>query len=106
MNPQLSWSADQLSTTIDSLSIGSSQYAWHSIGSPEIIYRRDGAVTFNEFIVESNEDYFEVDGTFSESLKILWFTISVTLTSSVYLIWLAAASDLKGSLMENLRPGR
>jgi len=63
------WSADQLSTTLDSLSIGSSQYEWHSIGSPEIIYRRDGAVTFNEFIIESNEDYFEVDGTFSESYE-------------------------------------
>ncbi len=63
------WSQDELSTTIDSLSIGSNQYAWHSNESPGIIYRRDGALTFDEFIVESNEDYFEMDGTFSQSYE-------------------------------------
>ena len=63
------WSANQLTTTVDSLTIGSDEYTWYSVGSPEIIYSRSGAVTFDEFIVESNEDYFEVDGTFSESYE-------------------------------------
>jgi hypothetical protein len=63
------WYQDELSTTIDTLSIGSSQYAWYSNGSPGITYRRNGSLTFNEFFVESNEDYFEVDGTFSKSFE-------------------------------------
>lgn len=63
------WAQDTFSTTIDSLSIGSNQYAWHSNGSPAVIYSRDGALTFEEFIVESNEDYFEIDGTFSQSYE-------------------------------------
>ena len=63
------WSANQLKTTVDSLTIGSDVYKWHSVGSPEIIYRRDGALTFDKFLVESSEDYFEVDGTFSESYE-------------------------------------
>ena len=63
------WSANQFTTTIDSLTIGSDEYTWHSAGSPEIIYRRGGAVTFDEFLVESNEDYFEVNGTFSQSFE-------------------------------------
>ncbi|WP_340104809.1 hypothetical protein [Rhodohalobacter sp. 8-1] len=63
------WGDETFSTTMDSLAVGSNQYAWYSNGSPGIIYRRDGALTFNEFILESNEDYFEVDGTFSQSYE-------------------------------------
>jgi len=63
------WSDDQISTTIDTLSIGSNTYAWYSDGSPEIIYRRDDSVTLNDFSLTSNEDYFEIDGTFSESFE-------------------------------------
>lgn len=63
------WRQDQLNITIDSLSIGSSQYAWHSNGSPGITYRRNGSLTFEELVIESNEDYFEVDGTFSQSYE-------------------------------------
>lgn len=63
------WSRDELHTTIDTLSIGSDIYTWHSNGTPGVIYKRDGSLTLDQFIVESNEDYFEVDGTFSSSYE-------------------------------------
>jgi hypothetical protein len=63
------WNQNQLNTTIDTLSVGSSQYAWHSIGSPGVIYRRNGSLTLDKLVIESNEDYFEVDGTFSKSYE-------------------------------------
>ena len=63
------WTDNQLQTTVDSLSIGSSQYAWRANGAPGIIYNRNGSLTFDDFVMESNEDFFEVDGTFSSSYE-------------------------------------
>lgn len=58
---------NRLETTVDTLSTGSPDYRWYSSGLPEIIYNRDKSLTFNQFIMESEEDYFELDGTFSNA---------------------------------------
>ena len=59
--------SDRLETTVDSLSTGSPDYRWYSSGLPEIIYNRDQSLTLNRFIMESEDDYFELDGTFSNA---------------------------------------
>jgi len=61
------WEQDQIKTEIDTLSLGSAIYSWHGIGTPTFTFGRDGSLTFDRFIVESSEDFFEIDGRFSES---------------------------------------
>lgn len=63
------WQKDRLSTTIDSLSAGSSAYRWNSVGKPVISFNREGTLTLDQLVVESQEDYFEVDGTFSNTIE-------------------------------------
>lgn len=59
--------SDRLETTVDTLSTGSPDYKWYSAGLSEIIYNRDKSLTFNQFILESENDYFELNGTFSDA---------------------------------------
>ncbi len=61
------WNSDRLVTTIDTLIAGSSDYRWVTPGSPTIEYNQNGSVTFNQFTLESDEDSFEMDGTFSNA---------------------------------------
>ncbi|REL33335.1 hypothetical protein DYD21_11180 [Rhodohalobacter sp. SW132] len=61
------WYPNRLETTVDTLTTGSSAYQWQALGTPEIIYNRDGSLTLNEFNLESDEDYFEINGTFSDA---------------------------------------
>jgi len=63
------WYEDRLVTTVDSLTTGSSDYRWKAIGSPTVVYNKNGSVTFNRFTLESQDDFFELDGTFSNSAE-------------------------------------
>ncbi len=63
------WNRDEIKATVDTLSIGSNNYSWQAIDSPGITYRRDGSITLDRFIMESRDDYFEIDGTFSNSYE-------------------------------------
>ncbi|CAN5452040.1 hypothetical protein BH23BAC3_BH23BAC3_17800 [soil metagenome] len=61
------WHNDRFLTTVDTLTTGSSDYRWKALGSPTIEYSQKGSVTFNQFTLESEDDFFEMDGTFSNA---------------------------------------
>jgi len=63
------WEPGRLVTTVDSLTTGSSDYRWKAFGAPTVVYNENGTVTFNQFTLESGDDYFEMDGTFSNSAQ-------------------------------------
>lgn len=59
------WGRDQLTTTVDTLTTGSPDYSWRVRGEPVVEYFQDKSLRFNNFILESRDDFFELDGTFS-----------------------------------------
>jgi hypothetical protein len=58
-----------LELLIDRFNIGSSEYNWQTIGTPELTYSSDRKLTVREMKLVSEEDLLQINGTFSDSIE-------------------------------------
>ncbi len=50
-------------------SLGSESYQWNSVGVPKLAYAENGSLIFNEFQFENTEEYFRLQGVFSDQAE-------------------------------------
>lgn len=54
---------------INNLTLGSPEYNWRTEGEPLITYTDPGALTFEKFILTGDNDFLEINGTFSSNIE-------------------------------------
>ena len=57
-----------ISISLENLSIGTSTYKWESSGVSEFIYQSNNKFSVNDFVMVSDSDYLRIDGTYSNDI--------------------------------------
>lgn len=60
---------NNISISMENLSIGSSAYTWESSGVPQFVYHSDKKFDVRDFTMVSDSDYLRIDGTFSSDIE-------------------------------------
>ncbi len=61
--------SDEIELSINRLEIGSESYTWRTLDVPGITYTNTNALTVDQFRLTSDDDLFEVNGTFSSNVE-------------------------------------
>lgn len=59
---------DNISVSLENLSIGTPTYSWETSGVPEFDYLAENKIRVRDFIMVSDSDYLRIDGTYSNDI--------------------------------------